>query len=135
MTTTPTSGAADLRTAAQAVVDRWDTPLWKDVPATAEYIGRLRAALAAGQATAAQVVVLDDVAALVRAAQAFVLEPDSHKKKLELEAMAWGPLAAAPQPVAREPLSHAQAKADEALRLAAEITAATGPANGAAGQP
>lgn len=54
MTTTPTSGAADLRTAAQAVVDRWDTPLWKDVPATAEYIGRLRAALAAGQATAAQ---------------------------------------------------------------------------------
>ena len=52
--TTPTSGAADLRTAAQAVVDRWDTPLWKDVPATAEYIGRLRAALAAGQATAAQ---------------------------------------------------------------------------------
>ena len=51
--TTPTSGAADLRTAAQAVVDRWDTPLWKDVPATAEYIGRLRAALAAGQATAA----------------------------------------------------------------------------------
>ena len=53
-TATPTSGAADLRTAAQAVVDRWDTPLWKDVPATAEYIGRLRAALAAGQATAAQ---------------------------------------------------------------------------------
>lgn len=51
---TPTSGAADLRTAAQAVVDRWDTPLWKDVPATAEYIGRLRAALAAAQATAAQ---------------------------------------------------------------------------------
>ena len=43
MTTTPTSGAADLRTAAQAVIDRWDTPLWKDVPATAEYIGRLRA--------------------------------------------------------------------------------------------
>ena len=53
-TPTPTSGAADLRTAAQAVVDRWDTPLWKDVPATAEYIGRLRAALAAAQATAAQ---------------------------------------------------------------------------------
>ena len=51
---TPTSGAADLRTAAQAVVDRLDTPLWKDVPATAEYIGRLRAALAAGRATAAQ---------------------------------------------------------------------------------
>ena len=54
MTTTPASGAADLRTAAQAVIDRWDTPIWKDVPATAEYIGRLRAALAAGQATAPQ---------------------------------------------------------------------------------
>ena len=60
MTTTPTSGAADLRTAAQAVVDRWDTPLWKDVPATAEYIGRLRAALAAGQATAPQQEVPDE---------------------------------------------------------------------------
>ena len=31
--------------AAQAVVDRWDTPLWKDVPATAEYINKLREAL------------------------------------------------------------------------------------------
>ena len=36
-----------LREAAQAVVDRWDTPLWKDVPATAVYIADLRAALAA----------------------------------------------------------------------------------------
>ena len=62
--TTPTRGAADLRTAAQAVVDRWDTPLWKDVPATAEYIGRLRAALAAGRATAAQAVVQDDLITL-----------------------------------------------------------------------
>jgi len=34
-----------LREAAQAVVDRWDTPLWKDVPATGEYINRLRTAL------------------------------------------------------------------------------------------
>ncbi len=33
-----------LRAAAIDVIDRWDTPLWKDVPATAEYIGRLRAA-------------------------------------------------------------------------------------------
>lgn len=36
-----------LREAAQAVVERWDTPLWKDVPATAVYIANLRAALAA----------------------------------------------------------------------------------------
>ena len=36
-----------LRTAAQAVVDRWGTPLWKDAPATAGYINRLRDALPA----------------------------------------------------------------------------------------
>lgn len=38
---------AALREAAQAVVDRWDTPVWKDVPATAVYINALRAALGA----------------------------------------------------------------------------------------
>ena len=36
----------DLRTAAQALVDRWDTPLWKDTPHTGKYIDALRAALA-----------------------------------------------------------------------------------------
>lgn len=42
---------SELRQAAQAVVDRWDTPLWKDAPRTAEFIDRLRAALArSGQA-------------------------------------------------------------------------------------
>lgn len=35
-----------LQEAAQAVIDRWDTPLWKDVPATAGYINALRDALA-----------------------------------------------------------------------------------------
>lgn len=34
-----------LREAAQAVVNRWDTPLWKDVPAPAEFINKLRAEL------------------------------------------------------------------------------------------
>lgn len=38
-----------LSEAGQAVVDRWDTPLWKDVEPTAAVIGRLRAALAALQ--------------------------------------------------------------------------------------
>lgn len=38
-------GGGALRSAAQAVVDRWDTPLWKDVPATGEFINDLRAAL------------------------------------------------------------------------------------------
>ena len=35
----------ELRAAAQALIDRWETPLWKDVPHTAECIHRLRAAL------------------------------------------------------------------------------------------
>lgn len=32
--------------AAEAVVERWDSPLWKDLPNTGEYINRLRAAIA-----------------------------------------------------------------------------------------
>ena len=35
-----------LRDAAQAVIDRWETPLWKDAPATAVFIADLRKALA-----------------------------------------------------------------------------------------
>lgn len=31
-----------LRAAAQAVIDRWDTPLWKDVGPTADVINKLR---------------------------------------------------------------------------------------------
>jgi len=34
-----------LRDAAQALCDRWDTPLWKDAPHTGEYIAALREAL------------------------------------------------------------------------------------------
>ena len=42
-----------LRDAAQAVIDRWETPLWKDAPATAVFIADLRNALArdAGRAS------------------------------------------------------------------------------------
>ena len=35
----------ELRVAAQAVVDRWDSPTWKCVPPTGEFINRLRAAI------------------------------------------------------------------------------------------
>ena len=35
----------ELIAAARAVVERWDTPHWKDVPATAVFINRLRDAL------------------------------------------------------------------------------------------
>ena len=34
-----------LQKAAQAVIDRWDSPAWKDQPHTAEYIEELRKAL------------------------------------------------------------------------------------------
>ena len=37
--------APELLDAAIAVIERWDSPLWKDLPATAEYIGRLRQAV------------------------------------------------------------------------------------------
>jgi len=37
--------------AAQAVIDRWKTPLWKDVPATGNYINALRDALEAARST------------------------------------------------------------------------------------
>jgi hypothetical protein len=37
---------SDLRKAAQALVDRWDTPLWKDAPHTGVFIDALRGALA-----------------------------------------------------------------------------------------
>lgn len=57
--TNTASGAADLRAAAQAVVDRWYTPLWKDAPSTAEFIGRLRAALASAPTPACQHRIVD----------------------------------------------------------------------------
>lgn len=37
---------AELVQAGRAVVDRWDSPLWKDLPHTGEFIARLRAAIA-----------------------------------------------------------------------------------------
>ena len=50
---TPKEGEELVR-AAQAVVDRWDTPLWKDVPHTGEFIGKLREALSPYTTKAAQ---------------------------------------------------------------------------------
>lgn len=43
------SDAARLREAAQAVVDRWDTPLWKMTIHTGDYIDRLRVAIDAAR--------------------------------------------------------------------------------------
>lgn len=40
------AAAPELLSAAIAVVERWDSPTWKDQPHTAEYINALRAAIA-----------------------------------------------------------------------------------------
>lgn len=40
----------DLLAAAIALIERWDTPLWKDVPATAIYINNLRGVVAKANA-------------------------------------------------------------------------------------
>jgi hypothetical protein len=42
----------DLLPAAVAVVERWDTPSWKDVPHTGEFIARLRGAVLAATSNA-----------------------------------------------------------------------------------
>ncbi len=39
----------ELLSAAQAVVARWDTPLWKDAPFKGDYINRLRKAIVASE--------------------------------------------------------------------------------------
>ena len=43
-----------LQKAAQSVIDRWDSPLWKDQPHTGVYIAELRKALEAEQAQAVE---------------------------------------------------------------------------------
>lgn len=43
---TPPTNTDELREAARAVVERWDSPLWKDLPHTGTFIDRLRKALA-----------------------------------------------------------------------------------------
>lgn len=43
---TPKTTPDSLIAAAQAVIDRWDSPKWKDLPATGSYIHALRLALA-----------------------------------------------------------------------------------------
>lgn len=44
----PTEESSPLRQAAQALVDRWDTPNWKEVQHTGEFIHALRRALLSG---------------------------------------------------------------------------------------
>lgn len=44
--------APELLEAAQAVVERWDTPNWKDVPGTATFINALRKSIAKAKGNA-----------------------------------------------------------------------------------
>ena len=51
----PAPASDALRTAAQAIVARWDTPHWKDAEHTGAFIQRLREALAAPPAQEARI--------------------------------------------------------------------------------
>lgn len=95
-----------LRAAAQAVVDRWDSPLWKDLPHTGEFIARLREALdGAPSAPTAQTPI-----AWVRCGSDGRYEGpimDAHLEPVRKASGAWTPLYAAPQPTTtpRQPLT------------------------------
>jgi hypothetical protein len=63
-----------LAEAARAVIDRWDSPAWKDAPHTGEYIHALRQALASYEAEpAVQVVVERERVWVKRGVQSFML--------------------------------------------------------------
>jgi hypothetical protein len=63
-----------LAEAARAVIDRWDSPAWKDAPHTGEYIHALRQALASYEAEpAVQVVVERERVLIKRGVQSFAL--------------------------------------------------------------
>lgn len=64
---------SDLHAAAQALVDRWDTPKWKDADHTGAFIQRLREALAAPPAQEVRVPLSDaEALAIVRSVPALV---------------------------------------------------------------
>ena len=56
----PAPASADVRTAAQALIDRWDTPNWKDAEHTGAFIQRLRETLAAPQEPEVRVPLSDE---------------------------------------------------------------------------
>lgn len=78
--TTPT-----LAEAARALIERWDAPLWKDVPATGEYINHLRAALAAHDAAQGEIVCWQKYATAPPKAQDFA----RCTKKLQAKGVAY----------------------------------------------
>lgn len=47
------AAAPELLAAAIAVIERWDSPSWKDIPHTAEFIARLRQAVNSATGSAA----------------------------------------------------------------------------------
>jgi len=79
-----------LQKAAQAVIDRWNSPSWKDQPHTAEYINELRKALEAEIAQA-----VEPLAWIERDMQCDDFDPDSVtclRPVIAADGWEWAPL-------------------------------------------
>ena len=85
----PKPVSPDLLESARAVVARWDAPTWKDLPATAEYIGRLRAAIAQADldgALTAEEWVVKNVSGSPGLVRAMVIRAEAEESAIETPA-------------------------------------------------
>ena len=85
----PKPVSPDLLESARAVVARWDAPTWKDFPATAEYIGRLRAAIAQADldgALTAEEWVVKNVSGSPGLVRAMVIRAEAEESAIETPA-------------------------------------------------
>jgi len=85
----PKPVSPDLLESARAVVARWDAPTWKDFPATAEYIGRLRAAIAQADldgALTAEEWVVKNVSGSAGLVRAMVIRAEAEESAIETPA-------------------------------------------------
>jgi len=105
-----------LQKAAQSVIDRWDSPAWKDQPHTAEYIAELRKALDAEIAQS-----VEPVAWIERDMQCDDFDPDSvtcSNQEISADGWEWVPLYLhPPQTQAMPPVP--SSFQDEVVRLVA----------------
>ena len=85
----PKPVSPDLLESARAVVARWDAPTWKDLPATAEYIGRLRVAIAQADldgALTAEEWVVKNVSGSAGLVRAMVIRAEAEESAIETPA-------------------------------------------------
>jgi hypothetical protein len=85
----PKPVSPDLLESARAVVARWDAPTWKDLPPTAEYIGRLRVAIAQADldgALTAEEWVVKNVSGSAGLVRAMVIRAEAEESAIETPA-------------------------------------------------